>query len=129
MTNAHLVKKFLDFKEKFASLLCSSGSKMDPTMRQFKPFSHSHSFAYKLISIMSAWVLFSVRNVPFLSGCSAKMLYTVPLCSIRTICGVHLALFEVMVFPHYTITKRSELQPKNCTLSNSTYYIPRQPSH
>jgi hypothetical protein len=41
------------------------------------------------------------------------MMYTVPLCFIRTIRGVHFTLFEVKVFPHYTITKRSEFQPKN----------------
>jgi len=56
---------------------------------------------------MSAWVFFSVRNVLFPSGRSAETLYTVPLCSIRTIGGVHFVMYEVMVFPHYTITKRS----------------------
>lgn len=104
---------------------------MDPTMRHFKPVSNSHYFAYKLISIMSAWLHFSVQNVLFPSRCLTKILYTVPPCSIRTICGVHFALFEMMVYPHYTtrITKRSEFQPKNWTFSNYTYYIPRKPSH
>jgi hypothetical protein len=85
---------------------------MGPTTRQFKPVPNSHPFVYKLISIMSAWVFFNVRSGLFLSECSTKMIYTVPLCSIRTICGVHFALFEVVVYPHYTITKRSEFQPK-----------------
>jgi hypothetical protein len=35
---------------------------------------------------------------------------------------VSISPFEVMVFSHYTITKCSEFQPKNWTISN--YYIP-----